>query len=197
MTASKKSFIGGIAVGMTLLLGVEIISLVVGAHFYAKATERRVAANLPAPAIPEALDADYGLTLTARDGATVRLDTLKGKVIFLHFWSAGCGVCLAEMPTLQRLAAEVKDDGVAFVFAAVRNEDTTWDVADEYGPEMPVYALTEKRPACYGNRVPATYIITADGKLAFSQRGPADWEAESVTAYLRDLAMRTHVTDTQ
>lgn len=42
-------------------------------------------------------------------GDTVRLSSLKGRVVVLNFWGTGCGPCVAEMPDLNKLVAEYPD----------------------------------------------------------------------------------------
>jgi peroxiredoxin len=42
-------------------------------------------------------------------GATVTLDSLRGKVVVLNFWTKTCGPCLEEMPDLAELAKIVRD----------------------------------------------------------------------------------------
>ncbi|MFT3823857.1 MAG: TlpA disulfide reductase family protein [Chitinophagaceae bacterium] len=49
-------------------------------------------------------------------GNTVRLSALKGKVVVLNFWGTGCGPCIGEMPTLNKLVQKYKNnDSVVFL----------------------------------------------------------------------------------
>ncbi len=56
--------------------------------------------------------------ITAFDlkGKMVRLSDLKGKLVVINIWGIGCGPCIAEMPELNKLAAQFPDrDKVVFL----------------------------------------------------------------------------------
>jgi thiol-disulfide isomerase/thioredoxin len=36
-------------------------------------------------------------------GASISLEDLKGKVVFINFWATWCSPCIAEIPTIQSL----------------------------------------------------------------------------------------------
>lgn len=40
-------------------------------------------------------------------GGKVGLERWRGKAVYLNFWSAGCGGCLAEMDALEALSKKV------------------------------------------------------------------------------------------
>jgi thiol-disulfide isomerase/thioredoxin len=44
--------------------------------------------------------------LSGPDGAKVSDQTLKGKPVVINLWATWCGPCVAEMPTLDALAAQ-------------------------------------------------------------------------------------------
>jgi len=54
-------------------------------------------------------------TLRDLDGRTVTLSSFKGKVVILSFWATWCGPCKEEMPHLQSMYADLKDDGLVVV----------------------------------------------------------------------------------
>lgn len=45
------------------------------------------------------------LSFHTADGQVLRLPSLVGKPLLINFWATWCGPCLAELPTLHRLAA--------------------------------------------------------------------------------------------
>lgn len=52
---------------------------------------------------------------TSLDGQNFDLESLKGKVVILTFWSTRCAICAAEIPNLNRLAESYKGKDVVFV----------------------------------------------------------------------------------
>ena len=57
-------------------------------------------------AFRRALESRYEFSLSALDGTTVKLQSLRGKVVLLNFWSTWCSPCRAELPVLERLSKE-------------------------------------------------------------------------------------------
>ena len=51
----------------------------------------------------------------ALDGTELDLAALRGKVVVLNFWSLGCAPCRAEIPELNRLVKDFKDQDVVFI----------------------------------------------------------------------------------
>ena len=49
------------------------------------------------------------------DGQTVELDSLKGKVVVLTFWSTKCAICESEIPKLNKIANNYKGKDVVFL----------------------------------------------------------------------------------
>ena len=55
--------------------------------------------------------ANLDFTLKDMHGATVKLADFKGKPILLNYWATWCGPCKAEIPVLNDLYAQYKDQG--------------------------------------------------------------------------------------
>lgn len=51
----------------------------------------------------------------AMNGQTVELNSLKGKVVVLTFWSTRCPICESEIPKLNQLASSFKGKDVVFL----------------------------------------------------------------------------------
>lgn len=49
------------------------------------------------------------IDLQSLSGVEGNLDDLSGDLVFLNFWTSWCAPCVAEMPAMQRLAAETVD----------------------------------------------------------------------------------------
>ena len=66
--------------------------------------------------------------LTDLGGNPVRLDQLRGKLVWLNFWASWCPPCQAETPVLREMDEAYRDRGLAIVGIAVQ-ETTPENVA--------------------------------------------------------------------
>lgn len=70
----------------------------------------------------EATTAAYTMQLKDEKGVNISLEDLKGKVVFINFWATWCPPCIAEMPTIQTLYENFKnDDEVKFLILEVED----------------------------------------------------------------------------
>ncbi|MBS1798110.1 MAG: TlpA family protein disulfide reductase [Acidobacteria bacterium] len=54
-------------------------------------------------------------------GETVDLDSLKGKVVLVTFWSTRCPICESEIPKLNKMAAAYRGKDVVFLAPTMDN----------------------------------------------------------------------------
>lgn len=52
-------------------------------------------------------------------GEKIISSDLRGKVVVLNFWYRGCAPCIAEMPALNKLVEEFKNEDVVFIAFAL------------------------------------------------------------------------------
>lgn len=123
-------------------------------------------------------------------GKPVKATDFKGKVLVLNLWATWCAPCVAEMPTLAKLAAEYAGKPVAIVPVSV---DTPADVDKAKlfiaqhaplgfysDPEMKMpFAL---KPPAAG--MPTTVIYGADGLERARLSGGADWSGADARAVI-------------
>jgi peroxiredoxin len=71
-----------------------------------------------------------GTQVQLRDlrGHPVRLDALRGKLVWLNFWASWCPPCQSETPVLREMDEAYRDRGLAIVGIAVQ-ETTPQDIA--------------------------------------------------------------------
>jgi thiol-disulfide isomerase/thioredoxin len=146
-------------------------------------------AFLSAPPFPSAgAPADYGLALETMDGLPYDAAPLKGRTVFLNYWATWCGPCRAEMPSIERLHAKTKDLGVVFLLVSEEKRDKISEYLLKSALSAPVFRATGARPSAYRTSgIPATFILSADGRIAFRHTGAAKWDDESTLAFLRSL----------
>jgi peroxiredoxin len=130
------------------------------------------------------------LELADLDGKTHRLADYRGKAVLLNFWATWCAPCREEMPSIERLRAQLA--GRPFVVLAV-NVGESADAARAFAATMPLgFPLLLDRDTrvsrAWGARVlPATYLIGPDGVARFSYFGELDWAKPDVRAVVEKL----------
>ena len=121
-------------------------------------------------------------------GPPVTLGELKGKVVFLNFWSTGCAPCVAEMPGIENLFASLKDEQVVFLIATAEDEQTVRHFLNKHPFRVPVYLYGEDLPTEFQLRgFPTTLILDRNGAMVFRHSGPANWDDENARKFIRSL----------
>jgi len=114
------------------------------------------------------------------EGGELRLSSLKGKTVFVHFWASWCKECREEMPRIQALHDRKKADPSFVFISVIYNEDPAVSRAwlKENGYAFPVYVDPDGSAARdYGlTGVPETFIIDEGGVLRQRVLGPANWD---------------------
>lgn len=112
----------------------------------------------------------------AIDGYKVNPDSLAGKVVVFNFWFIGCPPCRAEIPELDKLAEQYKNNpNVVFVAVAL---DERYDVK-RYIASHPFnyHMLTDGRyftDKLHINTYPTNVIVDKEGKVRFHTTGYGD-----------------------
>ena len=117
--------------------------------------ERGLPGGEPAPAF----------ALETLDGEMVELADLKGETVQLHFWATWCGVCKAEMGTLDALAKDLGEDER---FYAVVNQSGSPEKVraflEKEGVDYPVLMGTREVASAYGVKAfPTNFYVSPDG----------------------------------
>lgn len=194
--------IAGFCIGVTTcaaaLLGAVFLPLSIGSLISGTLEDqsenaRQIAAefvaDFPPPVLPFAEEADFGLAVQALDGSALDLGALRGKVIFLHFWSASSPVCVEEMRRIEKLYRKAASSKVAFVCVALDDAATVRRFMQTHGHQMPVYTLNGEIPTVFTHRaLPTTFLIAPNGAIAFSHTGTAEWDGAFCFRFIRALA---------
>lgn len=123
------------------------------------------------------------------DGAEVTLARLKGEVLVVNLWATWCAPCIEELPSLAKLADQVKGQGVRVVAISVDRADraVVRKFLDANGAQnLEAYqddgmALARELGV---KGLPTTIIVGADGTWRGSLVGPADWASDEARAFV-------------
>jgi peroxiredoxin len=163
-----------------------------------KEGETRRVCSAPCFLKPDYLAADRrapDFSLKDMKGNTVTLESLRGKVVLLNFWTKTCGPCLEEMPELAELTKIVRDrPDVAVVTVSVD------DSADDIKPTLQT-VLREEPPFAvlvdpgakvvngkFGTRLfPETWFIDKRGVIRARFDGAREWTNPLVVNFIDAL----------
>jgi thiol-disulfide isomerase/thioredoxin len=141
-----------------------------------------VAERPPAP--------DY--TLADLDGRTHRLSELRGQVVLVNFWATWCPPCRRELPSMQRLADVL--GGEAFVMHAVdtgEDEETILPFVFSTGTELRFPILLDRSSKVLKAwpvvALPTSFVIDAEGRIAYRAVGGREWDDPALVRQLRAL----------
>ncbi|MFB2118560.1 TlpA family protein disulfide reductase [Parapedobacter sp. 2B3] len=147
------------------------------------------AESVPADA-PEAAPAKPSVFFA--DGAGNRIDAANqaGKVVFINFWATWCPPCIAEMPSIDKLYDQFKDnDGIVFVIADVDNQyEKSKAFMSNRSLNLPVHVPAGEIPSQWlGGAIPTTLILDKKGQIAARHEGMADYSRPEVAEFIQAL----------
>ena len=137
--------------------------------------------------------------VTAWDGSKpMTLASLRGKVVFVRFWTNTCPFCRASLPAIEQLAKEFAGKPVVFVglyHAKPRNSPNPWPAAVKtarsWGTTFALgydkdWATLESWTRNYNMRATSiSFILDANGKVAHMHPGPV-FHPSTDPAHARD-----------
>jgi thiol-disulfide isomerase/thioredoxin len=135
--------------------------------------------------------AAYEWSLVDLNDQPVRFTRFKGKPIFLNIWATWCGPCVAEMPSIARLAQDPKlrGKGIEFVCVSVdRSTELVREFVKDKGWPMTILRA-EQLPAVFRSEgFPTTFLIGPEGRIAGFLVGATKWDEAHAVDFLLKLA---------
>lgn len=126
----------------------------------------------------------------------VAFSRFKGKTVFLNIWATWCGPCVQEMPSIARLARNPRLSGKGIEFVCLSVNDASDQVRHflEGRSWSMTFLRAEKLPGVFStDGIPATFVITPDGKIAAARVGSENWDTDQVVAFLEKVAKTASV----
>lgn len=123
------------------------------------------------------------------DGKIINTKKLKGKVLYINFFTLSCPPCMKEMPEIDsKIWKDIKDDN--FVVLAIGREHTNEELKawkEKKGLSLPIAADTDR--SVYKNfakqMVPRHYIFK-DGKIIYQHQGYDEKEFEKMLELIKE-----------
>ncbi len=109
-------------------------------------------------------------TLELLSGGEVTLSDLRGQAVMINLWASWCPPCRAEMPAIERVYQDLKDEGLVVLAVNTTYQDSESAAAAfvaEFGLTFPILL---DRTGAVSNRyqlrgLPSTYFVDREGVI--------------------------------
>ena len=137
--------------------------------------------------------ATFDFVVVGKDASPIKFEQFRGRVVILNIWATSCGPCLAEMPSLGKLAAHYSTNSdVAIICLSDESAAKVFKNRLARDSEAPIFSLDgHPLPDIYTSRaIPATFVIDTRGLIINEHVGAADWSDPSVIKFIDSLTQR-------
>jgi len=122
-------------------------------------------------------------------GQPVTLDSFHGKVVLLNLWATWCPPCVAEMPALDKLQAELGGAGLAVVAVSTDAQGIKKSAPFYRRAGITHLALYNDTRAALPQALkvtglPMSLLIDRGGNVVGRMEGPADWDSPEAKALI-------------
>jgi cytochrome c biogenesis protein CcmG/thiol:disulfide interchange protein DsbE len=124
------------------------------------------------------------------DGQTINPAAPDGRLLILNFWASWCPPCIEEMPSLNRLASDLRKDGVVVAAVSIDHNAAAYTrFVQQMRPGFATYRDPEgDLAASFGTfRVPETYVIDASGRVLQKYISNRNWIAPEIVSEIRSF----------
>ena len=126
---------------------------------------------------PAAAEQAADFSLRDLDNKSVSLSDFKGQVVLVNFWATWCAPCQVEMPHLQAMYTDLKDQGFVLLSVSVddaRSKARVKPLIKSKGYDFPVLLDTDTKLVSQYNpskTLPYTFIVDRAGDIAHRHQG--------------------------
>ena len=126
-----------------------------------------------------AIAADNAPNFTLRDinGQQVSLEDFKGQVVLVNFWATWCGPCQVEMPHLQKMYVDLKDQGFVVLSISIDDAKDASKVKPLIKRNRYTFPVLLDKDSSVGNQynpegtAPYNVLIGRDGNIIWQKAG--------------------------
>jgi thiol-disulfide isomerase/thioredoxin len=109
-----------------------------------------------------------------REGAPIRLEDYRGKVVYLDFWASWCAPCRVSLPLLEELRRQYQASGFEVIAVNVdENPEDALDFLKKYPVTYPIVRDPQQAVARLYDvpAMPTSYLIGRDGVVHAVKHG--------------------------
>ncbi len=125
---------------------------------------------------------DFTLNKLSEPSASLKLSSLKGKVVIIDFWASWCEPCKVELPILNKINKKFQGKGLEIIGV---NEDKEPTEANSFLKEFPVQMtlLADGQKADVLKKLevaglPVTYVLNKKGQVSKIHKGFKDGDVD-------------------
>lgn len=114
----------------------------------------------------------YDPEMTRPDGTKCRFSDLKGKIIYIDVWATWCGPCCKEIPHLEKVVEQFKDnDRVRFISISIDENHDAWQKKlDKDKPQWEQFILSAEEQERFMSKwnitgIPRFIILDREGHV--------------------------------
>ncbi|MGJ3236851.1 redoxin family protein [Marivirga sp.] len=128
---------------------------------------------------------DFDGELITPNGKRIQYSNLKNKTIFINYWATWCPPCLGEMPHIEKLYLQLKDNpDIVFLMVSKDNDfNKAIKFKDKKEYELPIYRELKSPVQLQSQTLPTTFVIK-NGKIAFRKEGMSNFNTEDFKNFL-------------
>lgn len=178
-----------------IIIGIGLILYVTGLHTQVIGTLQGLVLKtgiIQPDTSPEKIisPAEYGFRLIDGEGNILEGKSLKDKVVFINLWATWCPPCIAEMPDIDRLYGQFKDqEEVRFIMISL-DEDFSKAIrfVEKKGFDFEIYQFASPIPDTYQSQViPTSFVISPEGNIVVKKEGMAKYNSRSFRNFLQSM----------
>lgn len=129
-------------------------------------------------------------TLKSNSGKNIRLEELRGEVLFINFWASWCGPCKQEMPILDELHKRYAPAGFKVIGINVEQElDAAMSLLKKNPVSFPVLWDTDSEVSAAYNveAMPTSILVDRNGNMRYIHRGYKPGYEELYREHIKEL----------
>ena len=131
-----------------------------------------------------------GFSLPALTGNHQEWSDYSGRVTLVNFWATWCPPCVEEIPSLNRLVAQFKEQDFAVVSIDYREtRQELLDFTQQIPVDFPVLFDVDGKASLLWNvfSFPSSYLVDKQGRIRYSANRAIDWDTQEIRSLVNRL----------